>query len=143
MQISIFALVPTLCLAAAACGGDAAHDADAAPDPGPDASTMPTLAVTATPETVPAGESVTLTVEIENFEIVNPMTTPGVEPGKGHFHYQLDIADVYTAAWTPSVTVPIGAATPPGEHTIDVWLVDGNHVDLEPPVYTPVTITVE
>jgi hypothetical protein len=138
MQTSILALLPILCLAAA-CGDSAATVVDA----GPDASTAPTLAVTASSETVPAGGSVTLTVEVENFEIVNPMTTPGVEPGKGHFHHQLDTAPAYTAAWTPSVTVPIGNATPPGEHTIDVWLVTGNHVDIEPPTHTPVTITVE
>ena len=102
MHTSIFALVATLCFAAA-CGGDDTSqviDARAAADAGP----VPTLAVTASPETVPAGESVTLTVEVENFEIVNPMTMPGVESGKGHFHYKLDTAATYTAAWTPSVT---------------------------------------
>ena len=140
MQTSIFALVPTLCLAAA-CGGDT--DTTQVVDAGADAAPAPTLAVTATPETVPAGESVTLTVEVENFEIVNPMTMPGVEPGKGHFHFQLDTAEVYTAAWTPSVTLSIGGATPPGEHTIDVWLVNGNQVRLDPPIATTVTVTVE
>ena len=141
MQTSIFALVPTLCLAAACGGDDTAQviDAGARADAGP----VPTLAVTATPETVPAGESVTLTVEVDNFEIVNPMTMPGVEPGKGHFHYKLDTAATYTAAWTPSVTFSIGSATPAGEHTINVWLVNGAHINIDPPTSRTATVTVE
>ncbi len=143
MQTSIFALVPTLCLAAACGGADTTQVNDASTRADADPSTLPALAVTATPETVPAGESVTLTVEVENFEMVNPMTTPGVEPGKGHFHYKLDTAQTYTAAWTPSVTFSIGSATPPGEHTINVWLVNGAHVNLDPPTSTTPTVTVE
>ena len=143
MQTSFFALVPTLCLAAACGGGGTSKVVDARAEADADPSTVATLAVTATPESVAAGESVTLIVEVENFEIVNPMTTPGVEPGKGHFHYKLDTAATYTAAWTPSVTFSIGAATPPGEHTINVWLVNGAHVNIDPPTAATATVTVE
>jgi hypothetical protein len=82
-------------------------------------------------------------VTVENFEVVNPMTMPGVAPGKGHFHYQLDTAPSYTAAWYTQVNVPVAASTPPGEHTLRLWLVDGNHVEIEPLVETTLTVTVQ
>lgn len=141
MRTTLCALLSTLCLAAA-CGDDGS-DATPAVDAGPDAPPVPMLAVTATPTTVAAGGSVTLAVSVENFEIVDPRTMSGVMPGKGHFHYQLDTAAMYTAAWNAQVVAPIPAATPPGPHVINVWLVNDNHVDIEPPTYATVTITVQ
>jgi hypothetical protein len=124
-----------------ACGGDPAP-ADPV-DAGVDASAPPRITATATPTTVTAGEAFMIAVEIENFEVVNPTTTPGAEPGEGHFHYQLDTWDTYTAAWTTSVSVTTTGATPPGEHTVRLWLVDGNHVAITPLTETTISVTVE
>jgi hypothetical protein len=119
----------------AACGSDA-------PPAEPDASTAAQLAATVTPATVTAGESFTITVDIDNFEVVDPTMTSGVEPGQGHFHFQLDTAESYTAAWRTSVTVPTTGETA-GVHTIRVWLVDGTHLPITPLTETTVSVTIE
>jgi hypothetical protein len=125
-----------------ACGG--AQPAPSDPiDGGPDAAPPPEITATATPDTVTAGESFTIAVEVEGLEVVNPTTPTGAGPGKGHFHYQLDTWDDYTAGWTPTVSIATTGDTPPGEHTVRLWLVDGFHTDIRPRVETTVTVTVE
>ena len=139
MKSSRIALLCALALAAA-CGGSnpAPNDPiDAAAD------TAPRLNATVTPASVPAGGAFRLTVTVENFELINPQTMPGNFPGKGHFHYQLDTASSYTAAWATGVNVETSASTPSGAHTLRVWLVDGSHMPITPLVETTLNVTIE
>jgi hypothetical protein len=138
--VLLSALMSALCLAA--CGGNNPPPADPL-DAAIDATPAPRISATITPASVPAGASFRMMVTIENFELVDPQTMPGAVPGKGHFHYQLDTAPSYTAAWYTGVNVPTAASTPPGEHTIRLWLVDSNHLEITPLVETTLTVTVE
>lgn len=134
--VSLAAIVP------AACGQDSTVEADAAPPP-IDAMTAPVLAISVTPDRVTAGESLTLAVELEGFELVNPTTVEGPEPGKGHFHVYFDGASEYAAAWFPSVSITTTAADPVGEHTLRVVLVNSDHAELVPTVADEATFTID
>lgn len=137
MKCPRIALLSLFCLAACGSNPPPADPTDAAAD------VAPRLSATVTPASAPAGTPFRLMVTIENFELVNPQTMPGVFPGKGHFHYQLDTASTYTAAWATGVNVPTPASTSPGLHTIRLWLVDGRHQPITPLVETTLTVTIE
>jgi hypothetical protein len=141
MKSSLMTLVSLLCLAACGSNPAPADPTDASAD-APAAAT-PRLTANVTPASVPPGGQFRLMVTVENFQLVNPQTMPGVYPGKGHFHYQLDTAANYTAAWATGVNVPAPASTPPGAHTLRVWLVDGSHQPITPLVETTLNVTVE
>lgn len=126
---------------AAACGGpQSAAPVDAA---GIDAPEEPTLTVVASPTTVARGEPVTLTVSVTNFTIVDPRTGAPVRDGEGHYHYYLDDAADYTAAWTPTVTFRPGPATALGPHTLRFVLVSGAHEEITPIIETTASFTVQ
>lgn len=129
-------------LVAAACGNDEAQTpVDATP--AIDASLEPALSVTANPTTIAPGGTVTLTVMTTNFNIVNPMTATAVRPGEGHYHYYLDDANDYVAAWSPTKNVRTATNIAPGDHTIRLVLVASNHEEISPPVSATVTFTVQ
>jgi hypothetical protein len=133
-----FLIVLGIC--GAACGGaqPAAVDATNIDAPGP-----PTLAVTASPATVARGETVTFTVTVTSFKIVNPMSGVPPKDGEGHFHYYLDDAANYTAGWTPTVTFRPGPAAALGPHSLRFVLANGMHEELTPTVETTASFTVQ
>jgi hypothetical protein len=125
---------------AAACGGPDPATVDALVIDAPGA---PTLAVVASPVTIARGETVTFTVTVANFTIVNPMTGPPPKDHEGHYHYYLDDAVGYTAGWTPSITLRPTAATALGPHTMRFVLETNDHEELAPKVEATVSFTLQ
>ena len=137
MKIFRPALLFASCLAACGSSPPPADPTDAA------AAATPRLTATIADPSTPAGTAFRMNVAVENFELMNPQTMPGVYPGAGHYHYQLDTASTYTAAWAMNVNVATAASTPPGAHTLRVWLVDGSHQPISPRVETILNVTIE
>ncbi|MGE3766511.1 MAG: hypothetical protein AB7L94_29935 [Kofleriaceae bacterium] len=108
-----------------------------------DASLEPSIAATPSPTTIAAGDVVLLTVTTANFELVNPNVAPPPKPGEGHYHYYVDDAVNYVAAWTPTVGVLIPSSAAPGVHMIRLVLVTSDHVEVTPTVETTVTFMVQ
>ena len=123
-----------------ACGSSkpATVDAVAVDAPGP-----PSLSVTASPTTVARGETVTFTVSVTNFTIVNPTTGVAPKPGEGHFHYYVDNATDYVSGWTPTVNFRTGPATALGLHTFRFVLATSAHEEVTPLVESSATFTVQ
>ncbi|MBA3542721.1 MAG: hypothetical protein H0T79_24100 [Deltaproteobacteria bacterium] len=111
--------------------------------PTTDVTTEPSIAAVVTPSTIAPGGTVTLAVTTTNYTIVNPTTGPTPKAGEGHFHYYLDDAADYIAAWTPSVTITTSPAERLGVHTVRLVLVSSAHVDITPTTDTTVTYTVQ
>ncbi len=100
--------------------------------------------------TVPAG-SVTVTVQVSNFSLVNKLGQSNVA-GEGHIHYYLDV-EPPTTQGQPAVTAPGTYAASAntsytwpnvarGNHTLSAQLVNNNHAPLSTPVVARVTIQV-
>jgi hypothetical protein len=93
---------------------------------------------------------ITVTVSVENFQIVPKGDQ--IVPGQGHIHYYLDVAipteagkRTETAPGTYQATLETTAVWPdvkPGTHTFGVQMVNINHTPLDPPVTASVTVTV-
>jgi hypothetical protein len=97
------------------------------------------------PNTVAAGEAVTVTIEVGNFILEEPVGQPN-EDGHGHYHVYLDAAtggNYLIAGSVSPVDVVIPAATPAGQHSLRVSISDNAHVPLIPPVETILDITVQ
>lgn len=60
-----------------------------------------------------------------------------------HYHYYLDDAVDYTAAWTPTVSFRPSASTALGPHTLRFVLVSGAHEPITPLVETTASFTVQ
>jgi len=120
-----------------ACGSD-----EATPPP-IDASLAPSISATPNPSTIAPGGTVVLTVSTMNFNIINPGTSSGPKDGEGHYHYYLDDAVNYVAAWTPTVGVRTSSTAAPGVHMIRLVLVTSAHVEVTPPVETTVTFMIQ
>jgi len=132
-------LILCLGLLVAACGSNkVAVDAPVA-----DVSLEPSISATPNPTTIAPGGSIVLTLTTTNFNVVDPRASPPPMPGEGHYHYYLDDAVNYVAAWTPTVDIRIPANAAPGAHAIRLVLVTNAHVDVVPTVETTVTFTVE
>src|SRR5262245_26757476 len=104
----------------AACGNDHVPALPDAPMVQADAaSTDPTITATGSPTTLARGGTVTLTVVVTNFMLVDPNPGPPPSPGRGHFHifYDGDLAN-YGAGWTPSVGIQTRTADAPGDHYV-------------------------
>ena len=65
------------------------------------------------------------------------------KPGEGHYHYYLDDAVNYIAAWTPTVGVRTPSTAAAGVHRVRVVLVTSAHVEITPLVETTVSFTVQ
>jgi hypothetical protein len=111
-----------------------------------------TITSPVTGATLTAGKPVTVSVSIENFQIVAAGGT-GVIPGQGHIHYYLDV-DPPTTPGAPAVTTAgtykstpepfvVWENVPAGTHTFSTQLVNNNHTPLEPPVMAKVTVTLQ
>ena len=97
------------------------------------------------------GSSVTVSVNVTNFEIVDAFGAPNVT-GQGHLHYFMDV-EPPTEPGTPAVTEP-GTYVPtvnlthtwqnvsPGMHTFSVLLANNDHSAVQPPVTRTVTVNV-
>jgi hypothetical protein len=124
-------------LVVAACGKDEAT-VDAPP-----VSVEPSIAATLSPITVAPGGTVVVTVTAQNFNIIDPNTAPAPKAGEGHYHYYLDDATMYVAAWTPTVNVRTTANTAVGAHMIRLVLVTSGHVPITPTAETTVNFMVQ
>ncbi|MCB9648080.1 MAG: hypothetical protein H6730_15930 [Deltaproteobacteria bacterium] len=115
----------------------------------------PSVSVTADKSSLASGDTVTLTVTVENFELRAPaqalraahgdeeQTAGEVTSDGGHYHVYLDSTDVnpLTMAWTPTVNVTVTAST--GPHQLIVRLNADDHRFLVPEVKAHVDLTVE
>lgn len=98
-----------------------------------------------------AGPSVTVYVNVTNFQLVDALGAPNV-PGQGHLHYFIDVEPPTTpgqpAVTEPGTYVPTANTThtwanvTPGMHTFSVELTNNNHTPLQPPVTRTVTVNV-
>jgi hypothetical protein len=98
------------------------------------------------------GDSVTVTVRVEDFDLVSALGGPNV-PGQGHLHYYIDAA-VPSTPGQPALTGP-GTYAPttatsytwtnvsPGVHIFSVQLVNNDHTPVIPLVADEVRIEVE
>jgi hypothetical protein len=131
-------------IGAFACSGTPAEKDDTGAESDTD-TVPPSPSVTAafTPSTVVAGESAQLDVWIENYVVVDPTSRPPpvATPGEGHYHVYFDGS--YTAAWTPYITIQTAPEDPAGDYVYRVALVTSAHVEVDPPVDTEVTLTIE
>lgn len=95
--------------------------------------------------------NVTVSVDVENFNIVNKQGTAKAA-GEGHIHYFMDVR-VPTTPDKPSVTAEGTYAhvinksytwmnVKPGKHNLSVELVNNDHTPLTPPVISMVNVTV-
>jgi hypothetical protein len=99
---------------------------------------------TVNPDAMAAGDTVTVSVTVQNFKLVAP-GGPNV-PGEGHYHVYLDGAqggNYLAAGETPTklVTIPLGTAS--GAHTLRVNISQNDHAPFSPPVEDIVPITVK
>ncbi|MEQ9538997.1 MAG: hypothetical protein RIU46_19765 [Deltaproteobacteria bacterium] len=127
-------------------------------------------AVTVSPATVAAGEDLTLTVDLENFDLVNPDghahglraadeshehgEADGDYPSEGHFHVYMDSVEqnplmincpdhCMHSAFAKEVRARIPDGTAAGMHTIIVRLNDNSHMTLTPHIKAEATFTVQ
>jgi hypothetical protein len=116
----------------------------------------PTLSATASPTTLRSGEKTTLTLAVENFELVDPARRAALraahegEPhagdersaSSGHYHVYLDTTEenpIYQGFRTdPEVTVTASV----GPHVLVVRLAGEDHRIVTPEVRAEVAITV-
>ncbi len=110
----------------------------------------PTIpSVTADPTTVAAGDTVTITAELTDFELVTPDPAGGEDQGVnvGHIHTYWDSLD-YGAFldWhgpEPVFEQAIPAEAEPGEHVLILRLHRADHRIIEPQVTGEVGVVVE
>ena len=100
-----------------------------------------------------SGESVTVKVDVDNFDIVNKLGDKRKD-GQGHIHFYLDVAQMPTTPGEDAIVEGEGSyvATSStshtwkdltaGQHTLGAQLVHNNHRPLEPAVTAQITITV-
>ncbi len=99
----------------------------------------PTLTATISPSHGTPRTSFVVTVGVEGFTLEAPSDPP--REGAGHYHYYLDGRTFrYNAGWSGQETV---SSTVRGEHTLTVYLVDGIHGTIRPPVAHTITFWVD
>ena len=87
-------------------------------------------------DTVPADESLRVTVDLEGAEMAPHHGDP--PPGSGHLHVFVDGAlQDMPMTLTPAVELE------PGEHELAIEFVDLDHQPLDPPIVEEVTVTAE
>lgn len=97
-----------------------------------DAGAGITLTASVTPPRGPVGTEFRLTVRATPFEFQNPSGV--VVPGAGHYHLYFDgVPNPYSAGFT-GTDVITSTTGDEGEHTITIYLVDGQHNALVPRV---------
>jgi plastocyanin len=114
-------------------------------------SPAPTLKIIAPTATLYAPGNVNVTVQVENFKIVDKQGQSNVS-GEGHLHYYLDV-DAPTTPGQPAIP-PSGiwahiASTSysftnitSGTHKISVELVNNDHTPLSPPVVATMSVLI-
>jgi plastocyanin len=98
-----------------------------------------------------AGPNITVTVSVQNFNIVNKFGQASVS-GEGHIHYFLDVVppttpnvDAFTAAGTYAASAATSHAWTNlslGVHMFSAELVNNNHTPLQPAVVAFINVTV-
>jgi len=98
-----------------------------------------------------AGPNITVTISVQNFNIVNRFGQASVA-GEGHVHYFMDVtppttpnieAFTHPGIYAASVnTSYVWTNVTPGAHTFSAELVNNNHTSLQPAVAVSVSITV-
>ena len=130
-QASVVLLVVAIALGVGAFSLD--------PSPGEGGSSPVTISISAPEDgaAVPAGEPLTLDVEIEGGSLTQD--TSETDPTKGHLHVYVDeeLASMPTVA-TPKVR---GGLLTEGDHEITVEFTRADHRSFEPPVTTKISVT--
>jgi hypothetical protein len=104
----------------------------------------PSVSMTIDPATSPPGGTVTATVTVTNFDLVEPTGQPN-QAGQGHYHIYLDDAsggNYLVAGQTPTVALHIPATASVGAHTLRVSISDNDHQPLIPAVQAIVDLDV-
>lgn len=161
-------------LTLASCGGGdtpsgsptAAAPSGTSPSATRPAASLPATATAVEPEDRPSvsirspddgatidGGSVTITADVENFEVVNKIGDKKKD-GQGHLHFYLDVDDIPTTMGEEAIVEGEGryVATSstsytwsdlsPGSHKLGVQLVNNNHTPLQPPATAEITVTI-
>jgi hypothetical protein len=148
----VCAVVATAALGLAACGDD--DDGDTASE-----ESEASVAFVSPEDGATTGDPVTAEVQLENFEIDPASVGMGNSEGAGHLHFSLDGGQYDTPKYSGAngeLAVQLGTdgqyspsteptitytGLPPGEHTLEVDLVNNDHS--ETGVSESVTFTVE
>lgn len=98
-----------------------------------------------------AGPNITVTISVQNFNIVNKFGQTSVA-GEGHVHYFMDVTppttpnvEAFTDPGTYAASVNtsfVWTNVTPGAHSFSAELVNNNHIPLQPAVVVSVNITV-
>jgi hypothetical protein len=104
-----------------------------------------------TSESSVAGPNITVTISVQNFNIVNKFGQASVA-GEGHVHYFMDVTppttpnvEAFTDPGTYAASVNtsyVWTNVTPGAHTFSAELVDNNHAPLQPAVVVSINVTV-
>jgi plastocyanin len=114
-------------------------------------SAEPKITITSPTSPVPVPGNVTVSIEVENFNIVDKQGQTNVA-GQGHIHYFMDINPPTTpgqpaipdsGSWAHVASASYTFTNVPGgQHTFSVELVNNDHTPLNPPVIASVNILV-
>ena len=122
---------------------------------------MPTLSIELDKATIASGDEVTITVDVENFELQDPDGHDHDDHGdpgdtefragydgacQGHYHVYLDELDnpmIPILAQDHRETTTVTVEAEPGEHEILVRLNDDHHKIIEPQVVDSASLTVQ
>lgn len=107
-------------------------------------ATGPGVTLQSNRSTIDCGGMMTLTVEVDDFELVAP-TGQGREPGRGHYHLYLDDASGgnYLHAGAEEVLdmwMPTNLSA--GEHRLRIELMNHDHSPVFPPITDEITFEV-
>jgi len=124
-----------------ACGGDHAAKPDAASI---DAAPPPTLTAVAKQSTLARGATLTIDITLTNFVLIDPTKGRVPHAGEGHYHIFHDgDTTTYDAGWTPQLDIMSSPSEAPGDHSVMLQLVDGDHDPITPVVATTVHFTLQ
>jgi hypothetical protein len=99
------------------------------------AESDPVITASASPSQVAPGGTTTLSVEVDNFELVDPATHTDVVEGEGHYHVYLDEVagtDALAIEHRNSVDVTIPSDVTGTIHRLIISLRNSDHSERDP-----------
>jgi hypothetical protein len=104
----------------------------------------PVITASASPSQVAPGGTTTVSVEVDNFELVDPATHTEVVEGEGHYHVYLDevSGDALAIEHRRTVDVTIPSDVTGTIHHLIISLRNSDHSERDPPVRKDVIVEV-